>query len=183
MGLYAALYKGNLPEELVFPVSLSGGFSTEVVVYVDYTPAFEAAAETFVDVATSLVPVDTGYLQSTIYAGFDSTSAEFFADAEYAQYVEYGTWKMAAQPYFTPALEEAQMVWSEVAQEILMQAEYEAYETVEGFNMAAGSIDALISLIAMLFWALIQWLIEEFFKLINGDSGAPSANSTGVIIT
>lgn len=183
MGLYAALYKGNLPEELVFPVSLSGGFSTEVVVYVDYTPAFEAAAETFVDVATSLVPVDTGYLQSTIYAEFDSTSAEFFADAEYAQYVEYGTWKMAAQPYFTPALEAAQMTWSEVAQEILMEAEYEAQEIVGSFNMAGGSIDALMGIIAMLFWALIQWLIEEFFKLINGDSGAPSASSSGVIIT
>lgn len=183
MGLYAAIYKGNLPEELVFPVSLSGGFSTEVVVYVDYTPAFEAAAETFVDVATDLVPVDTGYLQSTIYAEADSTSAEFFADAEYAEYVEFGTWKMAAQPYFRPALEEAQAVWSEEAMTILQEAEYEAYEIVEGFSMAAGSIDALVSLIAMLFWALIQWLIDQFFKLINGDQSAPSANSTGVIIT
>lgn len=74
----------------------------------NYGDGCDAFVSTFLSSATGLVPVDTGYLQSTIGADTDGHSfCECEADAEYAQYVEYGTWKMAAQPYFTPALEEA----------------------------------------------------------------------------
>ena len=48
-------------------------------------------------------PVDTGYLRSSISGDSDVVQAE----AEYAQYVEYGTWKMDSQPYFESAVEQA----------------------------------------------------------------------------
>lgn len=93
----------------------------------DYGPGCEVFVETFIGVATSLVPVDTGYLQSSINASGGDTFCECEATAEYAQYVEYGTWKMAAQPYFTPALEEAlaaaEPLWIQAEEEALLEEE------------------------------------------------------------
>ena len=81
--------------------------TTEVVVEIDYSDAFAAFADTFYSIATDLVPIDTGYLFSTISSSSDDWSITAEADADYAQYVEYGTWKMDAQPYFAPALNQA----------------------------------------------------------------------------
>ena len=53
--------------------------------------------------ASQDAPVDTGYLRSSISGDSDEVQAE----AEYAQYVEYGTWKMDSQPYFEFAVEQA----------------------------------------------------------------------------
>jgi hypothetical protein len=86
--------------------------NVEVTVQVDYSDAFAAFASAFYSYAVDLVPVDTGYLQSTISVSSDDWSITAEASAHYAQYVEFGTWKMAAQPYFIPALEYA---WSETA--------------------------------------------------------------------
>ena len=75
---------------------------------VDYTNAIDLACEKFEEVANQLVPVDTGYLRSSIRAENDGYSMVFFyAEADYAQYVEFGTWKMPAQEYFRPAVEAA----------------------------------------------------------------------------
>ena len=94
----------------------------------DYSEGCAVFADTFYDIATSLVPIDTGYLESTIGAEGYDTWCEAYADAEYAQYVEYGTWKMDAQPYFEPAyrraLGEAMPLWQE-AQEAAIQEEEE----------------------------------------------------------
>ena len=92
-------------------------------VEVDYSGALAHMVSTFMEVATSLVPVDTGYLYSSIHAKTEGATAEFFADAEYAQYVEYGTWKMGAQPYFRPALDEAISVFITEAMQALTQAQ------------------------------------------------------------
>lgn len=67
-----------------------------------------AAAERIADFARDLVPVDTGYLQSSIKAVHLSKYSQVVANAKYAGYVEFGTWKMAAQPYLRPALAEHQ---------------------------------------------------------------------------
>lgn len=57
--------------------------------------------------AKSRAPVDTGYLRSSIHAESKSAGkeADVMVDAPYAAYVEYGTFKMAAQPFLTPAVE------------------------------------------------------------------------------
>lgn len=73
----------------------------------DYSAGCETFVEVFLQVATDLVPVDTGYLQSTITATCDETSCECETICEYAEYQEYGTWCCEAQPYFEPALERA----------------------------------------------------------------------------
>ena len=54
------------------------------------------------------VPVDTGHLKSQIFVIESTTGINEFAvvaDTEYAGYVEYGTSKMAPQPYLRPAIE------------------------------------------------------------------------------
>lgn len=56
------------------------------------------------DLAKSLVPVRTGYLRSTIYHRATGYVLNFGAGANYASYIEFGTWKMAARPYLRPAL-------------------------------------------------------------------------------
>ncbi|MCW3984148.1 MAG: HK97 gp10 family phage protein [Candidatus Bathyarchaeota archaeon] len=55
--------------------------------------------------AEQLVPVRTGYLQSTIYAKTQDWQIEVGAEATYAAAVEFGTSNMRAQPYLTPAVE------------------------------------------------------------------------------
>ncbi|RLE37706.1 HK97 gp10 family phage protein, partial [Candidatus Woesearchaeota archaeon] len=61
--------------------------------------------ENIVDEARSIVPVRTGYLRSTIYYERKGKHKLIVgAKAHYAGYVEYGTRKMAAQPYLRPAI-------------------------------------------------------------------------------
>jgi HK97 gp10 family phage protein len=55
--------------------------------------------------AERLVPVRTGYLQSTIYAKSVDWQIEVGAEAPYAAAVEFGTRNMRAQPYLNPAIE------------------------------------------------------------------------------
>jgi HK97 gp10 family phage protein len=55
--------------------------------------------------AERLVPVRTGYLQSTIYAKSQQWQIEVGAEAFYAAAVEFGTMYAQAQPYLQPAVE------------------------------------------------------------------------------
>lgn len=56
--------------------------------------------------AKGRVPVKTGNLRRSIHMEpVDRTHALVGTDVEYAPYVEYGTRKMAARPYLTPAVE------------------------------------------------------------------------------
>jgi HK97 gp10 family phage protein len=59
------------------------------------------------DLAKSIVPVRTGFLQSTIYHQVDESTLamDFGATADYAGYIEFGTRRMAAQPFIRPALD------------------------------------------------------------------------------
>lgn len=135
MGLYVSF----TPKQLGYPETLHQSVMNEYLeVEVDYEEACEAFCETFIEVATDLVPVDTGYLQSTIDAWTDGFECEAEASAEYAQYVEFGTWKMEAQPYFQPALEEALAVFQEIAQEAVDEAADILQEMGEEVIAAAG---------------------------------------------
>lgn len=131
MGLYAYFDVGScgLPNEITASDLGYPEYEDEAgAVEVDYSGALGHMVSTFMEIATDLVPVDTGYLQASIGASTDGGSyAEFWADAEYAQYVEYGTYKMGAQPYFQPALDQALEVFITEA----MQACTMAYQQME----------------------------------------------------
>lgn len=107
----------------------------DVTVQVDYSEAFAAFADAFYSYAVDLVPVDTGHLQSTISSSSDDWSMTAEASADYAQYVEFGTWKMAAQPYFIPALEYA---WGETS-DAFQQAVQDAMDEAEARLAAMGA--------------------------------------------
>ena len=122
MGLYAEFS----PDDFGFPSDFSSSTDYgDVYVEVDYSEALEAAVDVFMDEATSRVPVDTGYLRSTISASSDGGSASFSADAEYAQYPEFGTWNQSEQPYFRPALQNAIDTFVDYAQEAIDEAQDE----------------------------------------------------------
>ena len=58
-----------------------------VYAVMDFAPACEAFVKTFIEEAQRLVPVDTGYLRSTINATTDGFHCSAEATAEYAEYV------------------------------------------------------------------------------------------------
>lgn len=66
----------------------------------------DLASEEIVSHARTIVPVDTGFLKSTIGRIRQAPGRwKVYALAHYASYVEFGTRKMAAQPYLRPAVE------------------------------------------------------------------------------
>jgi len=62
-------------------------------------------ADKVLSTSQGTVPVDTGELKGSGYSSSiaGGKEAEVGYTAEYAGYVEYGTYKMAAQPYLGPA--------------------------------------------------------------------------------
>lgn len=60
--------------------------------------------------AKEICPKDTGELEGSIHSVSieGGKSAEIQVDAQHAAPVEYGTYKMAAQPYLQPAVSEGQ---------------------------------------------------------------------------
>jgi HK97 gp10 family phage protein len=69
-----------------------------------------AAAETVAEIARQLAPVDTGELRDKIKAKHLSRYSQVEAGAKHSGYVEFGTYKMAAQPYLRPAIDQYQQV-------------------------------------------------------------------------
>lgn len=57
--------------------------------------------------AKTKVAVDTGTLMNSITGSADGLSGEVATGVDYAAYQEYGTSKMPAHPYMTPAAEAA----------------------------------------------------------------------------
>lgn len=66
--------------------------------------AIAAGAETVAEQARSVCPVDTGALRDSITVTQNGAAAEISANTDYAAFVEFGTSKMAAQPYLVPSL-------------------------------------------------------------------------------
>lgn len=158
-------------------ISADWGFPTSTPYYgipVDYSEAISAFCDTFMSRSTELVPVDTGYLRSTIDASGSGTFITADADAEYAEYVEYGTWKMMAQPYFEPAFEEASQVAYNVAYQIYQQAlEAEAERRAnalesEGASMVSSG-NIFIDLWMMFLQAFVVTIIEFVKQLFSTE--------------
>jgi HK97 gp10 family phage protein len=66
-------------------------------------------AEIIYERAIDNCPVDTGYLRSTAFIQETGDDVQIGFEAPYASYVEFGTYKMAAQPYLRPAFDEAEL--------------------------------------------------------------------------
>ena len=65
----------------------------------------------------ALVPVDTGRLKGSIEASMvDDFTGNITLGTEYMWYVEYGTYKMKAQPFIAPAVEKMRADLSRAAE-------------------------------------------------------------------
>ena len=102
------------------------------------------------------------------------------ATADYAQYVEYGTWCCPAQPYFNPAVESASDAAFGVAKQIYDRAMEQEAEIVRqqliaeaqmrvsnGVN-SLGLPSSFAGLFAMMIVVGIITLFHEFFSDIFG---------------
>ena len=164
-----------------FPMTANVG---DISIPVDYSEAAEIFKTVFLDVARELVPVRTGYLKSTIAAKIGEASigevtAE--ASAEYAQYVEFGTYRQMAQPYFIPAIEAALEEWGLAAQKAYKealeeaQAAYEAEQAQQQSQGAGGAGGApvgggLLGGLAILGLLLIFTIFIEGIKSMFNDT-------------
>lgn len=164
-----------------FPMTADVG---DISIPVDYSEAAEAFKAMFLDVARELVPVRTGYLKSTITAEIGEASigevtAE--ASADYAQYVEFGTYRQMAQPYFIPAIEAALEEWGLAAQKAYKealeeaQAAYEAEQAQQQSQGAGGAGGApvgggLLGGLAVLGLLLIFTIFIEGIKSMFNDT-------------
>ncbi len=70
--------------------------------------AVKSSADRIAQRARSYAPVQTGALRNSIesVSNLAGKEAEVRVNAPYAAYVEYGTYKMDAQPFLTPAVRE-----------------------------------------------------------------------------
>ena len=164
-----------------FPMTATVG---DISIPVDYSEAAEVFKTMFLDVARKLVPVRTGYLKSTIAAEIGEASmgevtAE--ASAEYAQYVEFGTYRQMAQPYFIPAIEAALEEWGLAAQKAYKEALEEAqaaYEAEQAQQQSQGAGGAggspvgggLLGGLAVLGLLLIFTIFIEGIKSMFNDT-------------
>ena len=64
----------------------------------------EEAGSSIQGQAKELAPVRRGNLRKSISYRIQNDESIIFTPVQYAPYVEYGTYKMAAQPYLRPAV-------------------------------------------------------------------------------
>ena len=69
------------------------------------TAAVQKATMDIARLAAMNAPVDTGYLANSIEGKVTGAGGQVTSSADYWAYVEYGTYKMAAQPFVAPAVE------------------------------------------------------------------------------
>lgn len=177
MGLYAEF----APEDLGYKLEFYND-KYMITVEVDYSEALRVCAETFLQLAQAIVPVDTGFLRSTLSSREDSSSVYFAATAEYAQFVEYGTFKQEAQPYFRPALEAALLAFIELADSAQAEAKEEFDLEIEmarqeeedesgGSFLGLGAPVAAIALLIFLYPVILNlYAFTQILKPVVGDS-------------
>lgn len=72
----------------------------------DISNALEKACLVVENAAKEKCPVDTGRLRNSISHEVENDEGIIGTNVEYAPYVEFGTYKMKAQPFLQPALNE-----------------------------------------------------------------------------
>ena len=103
MGLLDLTVTGNM-------AILEGLVGLEAKIKLEVQAKLEEAGDYALEVANELVPVDTGYLKSTLYKETENGVVKVGADASYAVFQELGfhhygsgTW-VPPQPYLVPAM-------------------------------------------------------------------------------
>jgi HK97 gp10 family phage protein len=79
-----------------------------------------AMAEEIADIAREKAPVDTGFLRDHIKALHFAKHSRVDATAKYSGYLEFGTYRMKAQPFLRPAIREGQRQILEAVREAMM---------------------------------------------------------------
>lgn len=71
---------------------------------------FIVLGDEVVNISRGIVPVRSGFLRDSIFSDVveSDLSLTLAATAPYASYVEFGTQRMAAEPYLRPALDASQ---------------------------------------------------------------------------
>ena len=114
MGLYASL---NLSQLGFWGTTRNGQFP------VDYNTGNSIFLNTFHTETATNCPVRTGNLLGSIHGSVSGMSGEFYTQCDYAEYVEYGTWRQSAKPYFENALavatDSAYSAWVQAYEEAL----------------------------------------------------------------
>lgn len=164
--------------------TVSVGLPTTTSIYhrdIDYSDAVHEAVDEFMDAATSDVPVDTGTLQASISCEEEYMGFTAYADTDYAEYVEYGTYKMEAQPYFEDNLESVAeelhanciQIWQDAEQQDKeqYQAQIEARMQEAQRAGAGGSlIEMVLSSILIGMLNGLLSIIQDMFSMRNGDN-------------
>ena len=71
-----------------------------------FPETFPAAAKKTLQAMRNLAPIRTGFLRNNIQLITASgTEIVFISAARYSAFVEYGTWKMPARPFFFPPIQ------------------------------------------------------------------------------
>lgn len=169
----------------------------DIVLYPKYAQGCRVFCDTFLAEAQARCPVRTGYLRSTISASTDGISMNCIAGAEYAQYVEYGTSRQSAQPYFEPALqialETAQKYWDEAENEVIMkqrelvqrgrqlenrvnQFQEDGISTIQGTSLGGFFVAMLMAILIGLIRGLFSALREAFS---GNEREQPDGNHSG----
>ena len=165
--------------------TVSVGLPTTTSIYhrdIDYSDAIREAVDEFMDAATSDVPVDTGTLQAAISCEVEYMGFTAYADTNYAEYVEYGTYKMEAQPYFEDNLESVAeelhancvQIWQDAEQQDKeqYQAQIEArMQEAQRLGALDGSLIEMVlsSMLIGLLNGLLS-IVQDMFSMRNGDN-------------
>lgn len=102
MGLY---WECDVIEDLGYPkyeIAPSG-----IIINYDYSAGCEMFRAVFLANVMNKCPVATGHLLYSVNSKTQNTTIRCWTNCDYAQYVEYGTAYMSAQPYFEPSLNTA----------------------------------------------------------------------------
>lgn len=159
-----------------FSVTADLGYAPYTTYYhwpIDYDEGCEVFVNTFLASAKGSVPVDTGALKGSIDANTDGEEVECVAEEDYAQYVEFGTIKMEAQPYFEPAIEEAYAaanpLWREAEQEA-QEADHQAYlQEMQAAQKTGGGGGFFANLLGTILAAVILGLFNILNDILFGD--------------
>lgn len=164
----ASRYPPDDQEEAEDFYDVCWGYDEAEVPEFNINPAVEAFKSAFDNVIYTMCPVRTGFLRSSCHCEISNELIECFADAEYAQYVEYGTSRMAPQPYFEPAIMAGLQAFIEINGSCIDQfkrdVEKITQDAVQDIIFSAADFGSLILalIIAILITAVIEVILSIF---------------------